>query len=514
MTNDTVCEEQRDEIPKDESDSPVDMESLPIYTSVQVTENNGQDGKPIWMSYGGVVYDVTNFISNHPGGSEMILKAAGSAIEPFWHVYRQHFASDLPLRLMERMAVGQLAEDDQDVIDEQMAEREDDPFEKEPERDNDHFIIHSDTPMNAECPDNVLSSNYITPGSLFYIRHHHQVPFLSEDEMEKYELEIDLSAYGRGVLKLSLEDLKKMRKVEVTSTLQCSGNRRSGYNKFQKTSGTAWGQGAISTAKWGGVRLIDVMKLAGLDDAIDAAEKGGMQHVRFYGLDGMEASIGIEKALNPYGDCLICYEMNGEPLPREHGSPLRMIVPGYVAVRNVKWLNKIELAKTEAEGPWQRGLNYKTLPPSVTDAKEIKIEDMPSMIEGSVFSGITKIKRSVATESAKPGDKILMKVSGWAWAGGGRNIVRVDVTSDEGKNWTTASVKEGSDQRFGRAWAWVFWECEVNCTIQDDGYAYLASKALDSAFNVQPESCEHTWNVRGLGNNSWYRVSTKLVQDA
>ena len=79
-------------------------------------------------------------------------------------------------------------------------------------------------------------------------------------------------------------------------------------------------------------------------------------------------AVGIEKATSPYGDCIIAYEMNGVPLPRDHGSPLRVIVPGYAAVRNVKWVEKIEVSKEEAEGPWQRGLNYKTLPPGVVDA--------------------------------------------------------------------------------------------------------------------------------------------------
>jgi sulfite oxidase len=132
-----------------------------------------------------------------------------------------------------------------------------------------------------------------------------------------------------------------------------------------------------------------------------------MEHVRFYSLDGMMASIGVEKALSPYGDCLLAYEMNDEPLPRDHGFPLRIIVPGYAAVRNVKWLNKIELAATEAEGPWQRGLNYKTLPPAVTDASEVQLDRMPSMLEVSLFSGITQMKISFTPKTKDkpiPGD--------------------------------------------------------------------------------------------------------------
>ena len=167
----------------------------------------------------------------------------------------------------------------------------------------------------------------------------------------------------------------------------------------------------------------------------------------------------------------------------------------------------IELAETEADGAWQRGLNYKTLPPSVTNAKSVNLADMPSMTEVSLFSGITRTEITSASPP-KPGDKVTVKASGWAWAGGGRNIVRVDLTGDDGASWTTAVLTEGKQQRFGRAWAWTFWECEgVPAVVQKDGKVHVASKAVDMTFNVQPESSNHTWNVRGLGNNSWYRTA-------
>jgi len=104
----------------------------------------------------------------------------------------------------------------------------------------------------------------------------------------------------------------------------------------------------------------------------------------------------------------------------------------------------------------------------------------------------------------------MVKAKGWAWAGGGRNIVRVDITGDGGKSWQAAEITQGGDQKFGRAWAWVFWECDVPAVVGEDGTVELASKAVDLAFNSQPESCAHGWNVRGLGNNSWHRVSEKV----
>ena len=116
-------------------------------------------------------------------------------------------------------------------------------------------------------------------------------------------------------------------------------------------SNTSWGQGAISTAKWGGVRLTDVLKAAGVYDPVALTEKNGIQkHLRMESFNGMKASINMKKVTNPYCDVIIAYEMNDEALPRDHGFPLRVVVPGYAAVRNVKWLSKIEISKSEAEG--------------------------------------------------------------------------------------------------------------------------------------------------------------------
>jgi len=230
-----------------------DLDQMPVYTEAEMAQRNGDNGTPIWMSYGGVIYDVTDFIHNHPGGSEKIIQAAGSAIEPYWYMYRQHFASDLPMRLMEHMAVGRLDEKDQEAIDEQMeALEKDDPYAREPDR-HPHLRVHSDTPMNAEVPTRDLTKSYLTPNDLFYIRHHHPVPFLTEKQLHDFRLKVDLTAYKKNgsagkVLKLSLDELKKLPKVAVTATLQCSGNRRGGFNAFQRTSGTPWG--ASGSMEW------------------------------------------------------------------------------------------------------------------------------------------------------------------------------------------------------------------------------------------------------------------------
>ena len=142
------------------------------------------------------------------------------------------------MRLLEPLAIGSFREIDQDVVDAKMEyimENEKDPYEDEPERKSivtdkgaavDGMRVHSDQPMNAEVPEHLLTRTYLTPSDLFYMRHHHPVPYLSKNQVENYQLEIDLSEYGKGKVRLSLDDLKSMPKEEVIVTMQCSGNRR------------------------------------------------------------------------------------------------------------------------------------------------------------------------------------------------------------------------------------------------------------------------------------------------
>ena len=224
----------------------------------------------------------------------------------------------------------------------------DDTYLDEPIRDN-NLLFHSVKPCNAETKVSEINANWLTPNNLWYVRNHAPVPKV---DIKHYILEIQNSNQN---YKLSYDDLLTLPKTEIISTIQCGGNRRSEYNtNGEKTSGTPWGCGAISNAKWCGVLLKDIIKQLDID-----IQNVSIKHVHFTGLDGVEASIPIEKVLNKYGDVLLAYKMNDETLPPDHGYPLRVIVPGYVGIRNIKWIKKIKFSEEEVEGCWQRGILYK-----------------------------------------------------------------------------------------------------------------------------------------------------------
>ena len=223
----------------------------------------------------------------------------------------------------------------------------------------------------------------------------------------------------------------------------------------------------------------------------------------------MKASIPIEKVLNPYGDVLIAYEMNGVSIPASHGFPLRVIVPGFVGVRNVKWLKSICFSDTESDGPWQQGMNYKVFSPSIKDLNGVDIDKVPTIQEQPVQSVIVSPLNGEKIEVVDD-DEITIK--GYSWSGGGKGIIRVDVSIDNGITWHTATLKEGSEQNPMRAWAWTFWETTIPLSgpMPDGKVIEICCKATDYAHNCQPETPESIWNLRGLNNNSWHRVRVSL----
>lgn len=489
---------------------------LPTYTRAEIAKHTSAE-TGVWVIFRGGVYDITEFVQNHPGGVEKILTAAGQSVEPFWSLYRQHIQpaassaapavpKDHVAEILGPLQIGWLdpAEAAAEAAAAAARAASDDPYKDEPAR-HPALKMLSETPCSAETPAQLLGDSYLTPSALFYVRNHHPVPKLDESNFA-----LEVSGPGMAApVRYTLAELKALPKVSINASLQCGGNRRSELNAVRKTSGLPWGLGAMSTASWSGVRLRDVLAHAGTATSSDMDE-GRVMHVQFEGEDGTKASIPVEKAVSARGDVLLAYEMNGEPLPPDHGYPLRAVVPGHVGVRNIKWLTRVVASHEEADGVWQRGMAYKSFGPDVTSLDDIDIGSYAPIQELPVQSAILSPQPGAAV--AEPGEALTVK--GFAWSGGGRGIVRVDVSSDDGATWHTATLCEGSDQPEGRAWAWTFWEAEL--PIKDlgvDGSTTLVCKAVDAAHNVQPESPASVWNLRGLANNSWHRVSIKKADE-
>uniref|UniRef100_A0A8D0X4E3 sulfite oxidase n=1 Tax=Sus scrofa TaxID=9823 RepID=A0A8D0X4E3_PIG len=432
-----------------------------IYTREEVRSHSSPE-TGIWVTLGSEVFDVTEFVDLHPGGPSKLMLAAGGPLEPFWALYAVH---DQPhvREILAQYKIGELSPEDKAPS----TLKTSDPYANDPIR-HPALKVNSQRPFNAEPPPELLTENYITPNPIFFTRNHLPVPNLDPDT---YRLHV-VGPPGGQSLYLSLDDLYQFPKHEITVTLQCAGNRRSEMTRFKEVRGLEWNTGAISTARWAGARLCDVLAQAG--HQLSEAEA----HVCFEGLDSdptgtaYGASIPLARAMDPEAEVLLAYEMNGQPLPRDHGFPVRVVVPGVVGARHVKWLGKVSVEPEESHSHWQRR-DYKGFSPSV-DWDTVDFDSAPSIQELPVQSAITQPKDGETIESRE------VTIKGYAWSGGGRAVVRVDVSLDGGLTWQAAEL-DGEEQRPRKAWAWRLWqlqapvpagkkELNIICKAVDDSY--------------------------------------------
>lgn len=340
--------------------------SVPRYRLSDVHTHDASHPNP-WVTHQDKVYDITDWVSAHPGG-DVILRAAGQSIDPYWTIFAIHNQPHVR-EILDQYLIGYIHA--QDLVDGLPPAHDiQDPFASDPLRDP-RLLTHTAKPCNAEPPNQALTDHFLTPNELFYKRNHMWMPAVEGHRLDQHTLTVELPS--GDAKSYTLQDLKtRFTTHRVTAALQCSGNRRSDMTRHAgQTNGLQWGVGAISNAEWQGIRLADVLADAGLEVAGPDADPDGRpdpatHHVQLTGLEAYGASIPLSTALDPRNDVILAFAMNGRPLPREHGSPLRAVVPGHVAARSVKWLSKIIVADEESTSQWQRR-DYKSFGPNERD---------------------------------------------------------------------------------------------------------------------------------------------------
>jgi sulfite oxidase len=350
------------------------------------------------------------------------------------------------------------------------------------------MLVHEHEPFNAESGPGSLAAGSVTATDAFYVRNHGAVPELHPDG---WRLRVDGEVERE--LNLSLETLREIfAEREVTATLQCAGNRRAGLIAVRDIPGEApWGPGATGTAVWSGVALADVLALAG--------PLGSAAHVGFEGADlSPEAkpaqlfggSIPFEKALRP--EVLLAWGMNGEPLPPVHGAPLRVVVPGYIGARSVKWLQHVELRSQPWEGYFQHVV-YRLVAEDESPGPGVGLPLGLVALNSAVLAPV-----GGDTVAAGP-----VTICGYAFAGGERYVARVDVSTDGGHRWCRAQLQEDLGQ-----WAWRQWKITVQLP---PGEHEITVRAWDSSAATQPDHEVSMWNPKGYVNNACPRVRIRAV---
>jgi DMSO/TMAO reductase YedYZ molybdopterin-dependent catalytic subunit len=344
-----------------------------------------------------------------------------------------------------------------------------------------HLLQMNGYPMNLETPLELLT-DYLTPNDLFFVRSH-WIPRMPDPKT--WALVVDGEV--RTPLKLSIADLKSMPRAEATCVLQCAGNGRA----FQEPTvpGVQWKYGAVGNARWSGVRLRDVLVRAGV-------KRPGAKHLHLFGSDEppgkvppFHRSIELDKAMD---DCILAYEMNGRPLPPQHGAPLRVVVPGWAGDHWMKWLVRMTASENPQTGFYMdTGYRWPINPgaPGVT----FKPEEMRPLTELAVKSNITTApKRMRVGETAE--------IRGFAFSGAD-DITKVEISDDGMKTAHAATL----DPRHAPN-AWRLWSYRWKPRLV--GIHPLTVRATDSRGATQPAVT--VWNQSGYLYNAWHSVNVEV----
>jgi sulfite oxidase len=261
--------------------------------------------------------------------------------------------------------------------------------------------------------------------------------------------------------------------------------------------------------------------------ALGELEIPGLEHIQFEAYDHDETGVHfggsapIDKVVDGLGDAIFAYEMNGEELPRDHGYPVRVVLPGHAGCRQVKWVHKVVLSDKQSNTCWQQK-SYRHFAPNINFETNLAHWPDDLRLDQAPISQLMPVQSIICNP---PQNTILggkhatsVTVKGVSWSGGGREIQRVDVSIDGGTTWTAAELYKPIKQKWNRHWAWThFYKTielpeELQKRLRDGKHVKLnlVSKALNSDFNVQPERMEPYWNARGIAINHWYHVNVSL----
>jgi DMSO/TMAO reductase YedYZ molybdopterin-dependent catalytic subunit len=314
----------------------------------------------------------------------------------------------------------------------------------------------------------------VTPVGLHYLLIHYEIPLVDEAAWR-----LEVGGEVERPLSLTLSELRAREPVELVATMECAGNGRALLEPHVVSQ--PWLHEAVGTGRWRGVALASLLEEAG---------PRGSELV-FAGLDrglegGEEQRFERALSLSDAADAILAYELNGAPLPPQHGFPLRLVVPGWYGMTNVKWLAEIRVASEPFAG-YQQARSYR-----LRRAEDDEGEPLHRMAPRALMvpPGLAEFPPSLRRVPAGP-----CVLEGRAWSGLAP-VAAVEVSTDGGVTWAEAEVRPGPSR-----WAWSGWLYEWEART---GEHELCCRARDEAGNEQP--LEPSWNLGGYANNAVQRV--------
>jgi sulfane dehydrogenase subunit SoxC len=319
----------------------------------------------------------------------------------------------------------------------------------------------------------------VTPVGLHYLLIHYDIP-----ELDPKGWRLRIEGHVQHPLTLDLADIQAMPRVTRRVTLECAGNGRA--RLVPRPVSQPWLDEAVGTADWTGTPLASLLREAGVhDDAVDVAFSGADHGVERGIEQDYQRGLPLAEALGE--DVLLAHTMNGQPLPPQHGAPLRLMVPGWYGMAQVKWLTRISVLDRPFDG-YQNVTAYRIKQaPEEAGALVTRIQPRALVLPPG-FPDFQSRTRVVDLGSHE--------LTGRAWSGWAP-ISRVEVSVDAGISWDDAQLGPQPDKYAWRAWQWS-WH------VQKPGDYELCARATDAAGNVQP--AEQSWNLQGMANNHAQRV--------
>ena len=356
------------------------------------------------------------------------------------------------------------------------------------------LTILNDRPINAETPLTFLD-DVITSNTHHFIRNNGLVPERARSQdANGWRLTVDGEV--EHPLELTLDQLKsRYPNRREALVLECGGNGRAGF--YPPASGNQWTLGAVGCALYTGVCLRDVLEDAGLKStAVYLAYYGGDTH-----LSGdsdtavISRGVPIAKALDEH--TLLAWAMNGEPLPAQHGFPLRLVASGFPASVSGKWLRRLWVRDRVHDGPKMTGYSYRVPKHPVSPGTEVPEADMVIIEAMPVKSVITHPATGISHVAGTP-----LSFRGHAWCGEGP-VEAMHLSVDFGATWVPALLAEPRNP-----FAWQRWEASVSFPMP--GHYEIWARATDHQFRMQPMIAPG-WNPRGYLNNAMHRIAISVT---
>ncbi|MBA4860987.1 sulfite oxidase [Streptomyces sp. PSKA54] len=331
----------------------------------------------------------------------------------------------------------------------------------------------------------------LTPPGLHYVLVHYDIP---DADADADDWTLTVGGRVRTPLSLDMTALRSFPPVTHRVTMECAGNGRARLTP--RPVSQPWLVEAVGTADWTGVPLRTLLAEAGAEpDAVEAVFTGADHGVERGVEQDYQRSLPLEDATADDPEVLVAYEMNGAPLPPQHGHPLRLVVPGWYGMAHVKWLRDIALTSTPFTGFQQAvAYRYRQSPDDLGDPVT-RISPRALMIPPGFPDFMSR------TRVVRPGT---IKLEGRAWSGHAP-VTKVEVSTDDGESWQEAELPlpENPDGKDGRArWAWRTWRTTWRAT---PGTHVLSARATDAAGHSQPLT--QPWNRGGFGNNLVQRIA-------